>query len=106
MGGEGGGLRGGAMAGLGWPGVAWCLHGGTPALSWRLVSLVLVLSSLYGRGWCGAQVTPGSPVSLACTSTSMTVTLNTEEPFTGRLFAQQASNRRWDLTPVPPCSRC
>ena len=30
------------------------------------------------------------PVSLECTAQSMRVTLNTEEPFTGRLYSQTA----------------
>ena len=33
-------------------------------------------------------------VSLVCTATSMTVTLNTEEPFGGRLFAQKSTSPR------------
>eukprot|EP00090_Calanus_glacialis_P030486 TRINITY_DN4919_c0_g1_i1.p1 TRINITY_DN4919_c0_g1~~TRINITY_DN4919_c0_g1_i1.p1 ORF type:complete len:724 (-),score=176.09 TRINITY_DN4919_c0_g1_i1:269-2440(-) len=37
------------------------------------------------------QRSPCIDLSLVCTGESMTVTLNTEEPFTGRLFAQSAA---------------
>ena len=35
------------------------------------------------------NIFPLFPVSLVCTGTSMTVTLETEEPFSGRLFSQE-----------------